>query len=241
MIQKTKNYDMFVFRNDNREKVKPSHVQMLKRSISTRNLLEMRPICVNKDMEVIDGQHRLLAAEELGLDIYYQVEDKLEVGDVILMNTSKNWTNADFLNFYVKNGYQEYIKLNDFMKLNQISFKVAYLLINKKNADNLDYFKHGEFKMKEIDQTALDICRLSVDHIKNMNGYAHYLHSGRFWKSLICMIQHPEFELKRWMSNLSKLTNRMGIRATSREYLQMIWDVYNHGLVKKIRWEDEDV
>ena len=38
----------------------------------------MRPIVVNKKMEVMDGQHRLMAAKQLGVEIYYQEEKNLE-------------------------------------------------------------------------------------------------------------------------------------------------------------------
>jgi hypothetical protein len=47
LIQNTKNYSMFKFRADNREKISDGHVEKLVESIKTRNLLEMRPIIVN--------------------------------------------------------------------------------------------------------------------------------------------------------------------------------------------------
>ncbi len=86
MIKKTKNYEMFTFREDNREKIDQSHVQRLVFSIEKRNLLELRPIIVNEKFEVIDGQHRLMAAKFLDVEIFYQQEKKLDAKDIITMN-----------------------------------------------------------------------------------------------------------------------------------------------------------
>ena len=85
MIQKTKDYEMFKFRDDNRPLSQP-HLKALIDSIKSKNLLEMRPIQVNAQFEVIDGQHRIAAAKALGVDIYYQVEESLNPEDIIRLN-----------------------------------------------------------------------------------------------------------------------------------------------------------
>ena len=102
-INKTKNYEMFKFREDNRLKIDQSHVNKLINSIQSRNLLDMRPIIVNSDYEILDGQHRLLAAKNLGVEIYYEIEEKLEHKDIILMNVAKSWAVCDYMNYFVKN------------------------------------------------------------------------------------------------------------------------------------------
>jgi len=89
MIRKTTNYEIFTFREDNREKIDKKHLARLVESIKSRNLLELRPIMVNEKLEIVDGQHRLLAAKQLGYEIYYQKEENLDCADIVRMNLSK--------------------------------------------------------------------------------------------------------------------------------------------------------
>src|SRR5437868_13330592 len=99
MMDQTTDYEKFVFRKDNRAKICKEHVDRLIKSIKITNLLQWRPIEVNSAMEVLDGQHRLLAAKALGVPIYYKVIDNATPESIILMNVHKNWGMGDYLNY----------------------------------------------------------------------------------------------------------------------------------------------
>ena len=73
-MKKTKDYSQFKYLPGNRDLVL-NHVDRLVKSISKNNLLKNNPIMINKQGYILDGQHRLQAAEELGVDIYYNVLD----------------------------------------------------------------------------------------------------------------------------------------------------------------------
>src|SRR5258708_34537164 len=109
-MEKTRNYEMFKYLDANRDKsngLSLSHIRRLKQSIMDRNMLELRPICVTENMEVIDGQHRLEVAKQLGVDIYYVVKKDFKPKDLIDLNVAKTWSASDYLNFYCKEGNQE--------------------------------------------------------------------------------------------------------------------------------------
>ena len=61
-VIETTDYDIFKGIVGNR-KVEKKHVEMLTGAIDRNNLLNVRPIIVNEEMMVIDGQHRLEAAK----------------------------------------------------------------------------------------------------------------------------------------------------------------------------------
>ena len=117
-MKETTNYDMFKFREDNRKEISNVHVRVLVRSITHNNMLKYKPILVNSKMEVLDGQHRLLAAKEIGVPIFYEVEKDMDIKSIISLQTQKAWTTTDYINAYAKNGYEDYIKLSDFCKKN---------------------------------------------------------------------------------------------------------------------------
>lgn len=228
MIKKTKNYDQFILREDNREGIHQPHVERLMESIRAKNLLEWRPILVNKKMEVLDGQHRLMAAKALDFEIWYEINQDMTSGDIILMNIAKAWTMGDYMNYYCKNGFEEYKKLDEFMKRNRVSLKVALNITIGSAPSAMHEFKIGAFIFKhDIFAESLDVCWESIDYIKKMNGYSTYVLSVRFWKALIKLVRHESFCSNKWMSNLSKMHYRFGPKATVEDYLKLMMEVHN--------------
>lgn len=235
MIQKTKDYEMFKFRGDNRASIDQSHVKKIMESIQAKNLLELRPIDVNKDFEVIDGQHRLIAAKNLGVEIYYKIDESLEGSDIILMNISKAWKATDYLNYFCKNGHIEYQKLDEFMKKNRLSIRIALNLIVGESYEKSHEFKMGKFIFGEEDfSDSLALCWETVDYIKKMNGHSSYVISSRFWKALVRLFKHPDFDRDKWKTNMTRMIERFGPRATFNDFCRMITEVYNWKNLHKI-------
>jgi hypothetical protein len=67
-IHKTTDYDQFKFLESQRNVTRTSAVL---ESIKQKNMLDLKPIICNKEKYVLDGQHRLLAAKQLRVPIYY--------------------------------------------------------------------------------------------------------------------------------------------------------------------------
>jgi len=67
-----KNLSRFRFSAENRP-INERHLTRLVSAIKEKNLLQDFPILVSYDMVIIDGQHRLLAAQKLGLPIFYRI------------------------------------------------------------------------------------------------------------------------------------------------------------------------
>lgn len=228
MIQKTKNYEMFVFRDDNREDINQAHVRALVESIRSLNLLELTPILVNEKMEVINGQHRLLAAKELGVDIYYHVQEGLGADELLVMNTNLNWRANDFLNFWCKKGNQDYIKLRDFVKKHNIDLRVGLTLCVGNGKNTYKDFKDGKFTFKEFGlDNEIEQCWDTVNFIKKMNGFSNYTRSGKFWQALIKLVTHHNFNAEKWKANLAKMIERLGPRTSTKDYCILLMDIYN--------------
>lgn len=228
IIKKTKNYDMFIFRADNRATISQEHVKRLEKSIGSRNLLELKPIVVNSKMEIIDGQHRLLAAKQLGVDIFYQVDNALKGEDIIALNVAKSWGLADYLNYYCQNNNMDYIQFREFIKNNGINIKIGINLFVGQTDNGIDAFKRGEFVYREeYAQDDIDMCLDTIGYIKKMNGVSSYTYSGKFWKALLKLIRHPSFILSKWQTNMEKMISNFGPRVTTKDYEIMLQNIYN--------------
>lgn len=228
MLKKTKDYDLFIFREDNREKIDKAHVKRLAESIRSRNLLEFRPVIVNHKMEVLDGQHRILAAKELGVEIFYQVENSLDSFDIITMNISKSWSSNDYLNFYCKHGYDEYIKLKQFIDINNVSLTVGMSIAIGQSKQGRHDFRMGRFKFEHKDLSdEIRMCWHTVDYIKKINGYSAYTTSTRFWNAVLKLVRHPSFNPDKWKFNMERLVDKFCAKPSENMYVKMLQKIYN--------------
>lgn len=115
IIHETNEYDKFNLDPANRP-VDINHLEKLILKIQRKNLLAEFPIVVDANMNVLDGQHRLLAAKALGVNVFYEVSANMTLEDVAPANdTQKIWGLPDYLHSYVRQGKPDYIMLKSFV------------------------------------------------------------------------------------------------------------------------------
>lgn len=234
---KTKNYEMFKFTDLNRAQIYPAHVNLLMGCIEQKNLLETRPILVNEKMEVLDGQHRLLAASKLGIEIYYRVEKSLNTEDLLLLNISKSWRRCDYLNFFVKSGYPEYVKLKNFIFDMGLSLEIGMTLAEySSHSKGVDMFKRGMLKFnpeESIDD--LHKCKEIIEHLEIHLGKTKFLRSLKFWKSLVHVVTSDWFNEGLFKKNIVRLSSRLAPRVNKNDYITMLKEIHDYNSrVKKI-------
>lgn len=233
MKQKIDNLDIFKFRQDNRQKgIDRNHVEKLKRSINSHNMLELKPILINKNFEIIDGQHRVTAAKELGLAIWYEIDQTEDPKTIILMNMQKSWTMGDFYNFYIQHRYPQYLLLEEFMKKNEIPLNIAVTLINGKDHEKLHQFKNGDFVFKQdYLSEEIDNCWETINYIKRILGGAvisRFCTTHRFWLALTRLVKHRDFNMASWMRNLEKNIDLISVKTCTEDYCKMLMRIYNY-------------
>lgn len=98
IIHVTTDYDQFKILNYNRP---INHITKLSKSVGQNNKLYVHPIIVNKDLEIIDGQHRWAYAKESQVPLYYVIDENFDPTDLIAHNvTATNWNAKDYAKFY---------------------------------------------------------------------------------------------------------------------------------------------
>ena len=113
---KTRDYNKFKFSKNNRE-IKHSSVEKLKASMKEHGFISGRPVFVTSDNIVIDGQHRLIAAKDLNIEMHYEVIDGDYMKKMIELNsTQTNWTLTDYIKSYASLNIECYRKLLRFQE-----------------------------------------------------------------------------------------------------------------------------
>jgi hypothetical protein len=240
---KTKNYKLFKIIIGNREIIQ-THVDKLADSISQRNLLELNPIDVNTEFEVVDGQHRLKAAEKLGVSIYYRQSSEIKVEDMIILNlTKKTWSHVDYLNYYCEHmNLPEYIKLKDFMRKEKVSLNLSLGLFGCSRGMSSKEFKKGNFIMP-MDLSIMVVlpqCRAIIEYIRSINGNLLFIKSNTFLKSLTVFLSTDGVVFKKFMEALPKHVSRLTPQTNLKNYLERWTQIYNWGKKKMVEVKNED-
>jgi hypothetical protein len=108
-IHLTTDYGSIEFMDTINRKVNTTNTINIMKSIEKKNLTALNPIIVFRNPKkrgkflVIDGQHRLTALKELGLPVYYVIDETIktlkQAGDAILLlnNNGKSYTAGETL------------------------------------------------------------------------------------------------------------------------------------------------
>lgn len=235
---------MNILREENLDKFqkfpgnRPTHknnVQILKDAIQTNNLLEQQPILINDNWQVLDGQHRLQAAKELKLPIYYTQKSDGNHEDIIILNQNKkNWKTEDFLRLYADGlNIPDYVKLQDFMHLNHLKINQALMIVRGpiKQMFEFQEFKSGKFKFS-VDEVYLNelmekikfFWDLAAEHgIKPL----HRIKNTSCLKPYIVFVTHPQVDWELFKQKLESWWYKIGVRPSFNLYIEMFQDIYN--------------
>lgn len=230
-IYETKDYSIFKLRDDNRFKIRESHINFLAESIKEKNLIQQNPILVNKNMEVIDGQHRLLALKKLNETVYFKILNDVDIYDLILINKSLKWGYEDYLNFYIKRGNQNYVKLQEFMKKTNTNALIAARLNSKLLGSNslTKLLRNGKFVFNDEDNIDKVVFTTDIiNQIQNVKGYTAFIRSNKFFEALLNLVLHPKYDHLWFMKNISRFHNKIVPQPNREAYQNMLESIYNY-------------
>lgn len=147
-IQKTEDYKKFNILIGNRN-IDKYHLKKLKNAIEKNNQLHLHPIIVNKNFEVIDGQHRLEAAKSLGFEIYYIKSDSVNDEHVVESNVNqKPFEVENYINYFcTRKNIEDYVELKKNLKITGLKPKALLtLILGNISGEFLNFLKTGKFR-----------------------------------------------------------------------------------------------
>lgn len=236
-MEKTSDYTIFKPRYDNRPLHRP-HVEAIKESLRQKNMLDVNPIIVNEDLEVIDGQHRLQAAKELGLEMYYIIIQNYSPKDIQLLNTTRGWLLNNFFDFYCKNQYPQYLTLKSFMEKHNLTLSIALRITKNKNYARYNEFRNGEYVFNATRSEALlNLINESIEIVEPLIEKKTFLKNRSLWNAMVQIFAHPDFNEDKWKSNLRKNASLFQQKANQLEYIYLILHIYNWRNSNKINFK----
>lgn len=222
------------------------HIKRLADSIRVYGM-KCNPILVNERMEVIDGQHRLMAAKEANSFVYYIVVDGYSLNEVHTLNLNqKNWTKKDFMDGYANMGIESYIKLKVFSEKNDdFTFSDCIAMCsNVSGLCNTSAQKHRtdgkKYNIQEVFEEGTWLGKdfqLSQDwanKIRMIKPYYVNYNRSSFVGTMITLFTNSNFDFNEFMHKLRLQPNAMVDCANREQYKTLIEDIYNYRSRNKI-------
>lgn len=224
--QKTLNHFQFKHIASNRP-VDEKHVDSLVKKIKEKNMLHLFPILVNNRFEVIDGQHRLAAAERLKEYIHYIIDDKVSKADIANVNVlAKNWNLIDFINYWTVEKAPGYDVFTEFMIDNPlIAVSTAMRLMDDGNTTK--GLKEGVVKLGQREQ-AIAIAA----YLKELNGFFEYAYQRNFVLALMTCMRTPGYDQELMSQKIQKQPRSLVNCISVKQYIGLLEEIYNHGSSK---------
>ncbi len=239
-VNVTSDLNIFKFLKGNRPP-NPQHIKRLAASIKEFGML-CNPILVNENHEIIDGQHRYLAAKEVKSPVYYIVAKGYALEQVHALNLNqKNWTAKEFLHGYANMGLKDYIllrefwakhnwlTLNDAVALCSNATSIGQMAMKKKIlkdgslSNKRQDFKSGTWKCKD-----LKLANDNAIRIKNIETYfKDGYNSTVFVGTMLGMFKNPNFDYSTFMQKLRIQPTALVKCATREQCKMLIEDIYN--------------
>lgn len=171
----TRNYSIFNRIKGNRVINKKKVAKIVADIQSGNNWLPACPIVLDPEMNVLDGQHRLEAAEITQENIFYLFRENTSLHTVAKVNTNtERWKAKDFINCYKEQGVEDYDVLDAFLRKNNFPFTLTVSLLQtgkcaEGGLKNIDQFEKGEFKCLHLEK-ATQLSR-AVHKLKAYDGF----------------------------------------------------------------------
>ncbi len=242
-VYKTNNLSMFKQIDGNRIP-NIQHVRRLSDSIRVYGM-KCNPILVNERMEVIDGQHRLMAAKEAESFVYYIIVNGYSLSEVHTLNLNqKNWTKKDFMEGYANMGVESYIKLREFVNKNDdYVFNDCIALCQNNTSHNQNMLAHKIYKnpnQVQVFEEGTWICGdiiLAQDFankIRMIKSYYTGYNRSAFVSTMIGLLKKEIFDFNEFMHKVRLQPTALVDCANREQYKTLIEDIYNYKSRNKV-------
>jgi hypothetical protein len=231
-VYSTKDYNKFKFRGDNRI-VKETHVKGLIENMKLRGWEPGSYVVINERGEVIDGQHRVKAAIQVGIPVLYTIEKKAGFETIRNLNRNqKNWAITDHIHGFVEENNPHYIKLNNFIKEYK-ELKVTECMMLCKNSFtsvSREEFESGNFMTRDMGKA-----RQWADFIMSLKPFFKGYNRSIFVRAIVKVLsKKPEFKFDKFLHKVQLRPNLITMCGTVEQYISMIEELYNFGSRDKI-------
>jgi len=231
----TKDYSWFKKTKGNRP-AKINHCRKIRNSIVENDLKMV--IYVNSDGTIREGHTTFEVRKELGLPIYYIINDDFKALDVPRFNSGReNWSFLDTLSFYGVRQKRAYKIVRKKMAQYHMPIQETVGLFKGEtspSSDTAEDFKWGRYNLKYSDIKAFDAIVGPMRELWDMRFPGKKMPRG--WiRTAAGAAKHPNYTFERAKTAIKNNGAKLDGCSTVQEYMDNFGRIYDKGLDKSKR------
>lgn len=230
-VHTTTDYSMFKSIDGNRN-LNLLHINRLKKSMQEHYLFTV--IVVNERYEIIDGQHRFNSICDLGLPLHYVVMTGYNLTHVQILNAnSSNWSTQDYLQAYCDLGYEDYLRLAEFLRKYKLNITIgASILIGNTTGQGgmkagapFEFFKHGTYKVSD---TQVKDAEKFMDMLYLFEPYFSSFKTRSFVFAIMKLSNNPDFSMIELLQKVKIQPSALQACVQVNQMISLIEEIYNY-------------
>ena len=228
VIQSTTDYSKFKRLPGNRELDKYFINELIASFKAHPALRIARPVLVNEDFFIVDGQHSLEASKMLGIPALYMQVEGLDIDDARVLNVLQHsWKLMDYAKSWAEVEKPEYVEF--VLTQEEYGVPAATLMRYMSPEGEVQNGISTRFKLGEFD---IDDRPRYVDRLEKLASFAMYMPQWRqqsFALAVLTMLKNEDYDHNQMMQKLqvSGLIPHQADRAT---YLRVLEPIYNRNV-----------
>lgn len=226
ILQSANNYQLFC-RNKEQRPLNSRHVARIRESMRRHGFRPSKPIqCyqLHGKLVVVDGHHRLEAAKELGIAVYYVVEDESAQLSMLDENvTVLKWSTRDTVEQWAKRGKRDYQRLLDYVDSGIPLVEAASLLAGQSAGSHnvVPKLSDGSFVIKTTAHAD------AIVSIINLSATNKTLCHRQFIQALSLCLWVSVFDVQLFKDRAARNLHMIPRCSNVDDFLTSIEDVYN--------------
>lgn len=226
----TTDYALFSHMKGNRP-IDQKNVDKLAENMKKVGFKKAFRIVVDPEGRVKIGQHRLLAAEQAQVPVYYVVDTELTVQEMQdAENMQKKWSLHDYIYSYAQLGNEEYIKLEStYVGSVFPQAAISQFWGRAYGISLLSYYEHvkkGIFKFTDQRKAKFDLLQRQVLDIFEFN--KKLINRANAVEGTLVLICHPDYNHRQMLHKLENMQSRLVVCPTRDEYTKILFEIYNY-------------
>lgn len=219
----TTNYNQFKFFTSNRP-INESKVKRFIKSFNEVGYIKSMPVSVTPDYEIIDGQHRFKACQQLELPIYFSIIDSDVSPEKLMIELNKNndeWKLDSYIHHYADKGIHFYIELKNFMEKYKLNSSISISICSDlERGGNISKYIRDGYNVKLYNKRE-DF----YYYLKSMDSLP-FVYNTTFVRSLLTFYKKSNAADKKKLLEKYLLISKQGDKS---EYKRVFMNIVNKG------------
>jgi hypothetical protein len=227
----TRNYDLFFFSGNRPVVLESGKRRLLRKSMQRYGYIQGFPVLCRREngrLIVLDGQHRLTIAKELGLPVSYTVDCERDTPIEVhqINNTQKCWEPRDYVEVHAAAGKQDYKDILEFADRHGMPVAISAAILGDHGGGNniRRSIADGSFKVRS---------RGSADRVANLfrelTKISRVVKSHLLIGALFAICQVEGMDDQRIIRGANRSPESLVKYGSKEAYLTMLEDLYNLG------------